>query len=195
LRPIKEAILIPISVTENVLFLGHKRKTGKKAFLFFSFYVINIDCKKRHMFVEVIMKFYHVAPEAQVEKIYGSGIQANEKGEIPIIALKDDFLLKKFIFDLYAHEVLRLDVYCLFEITQEGVEGSLFEADINNIFSDSFKISKQPHIERKYLKPFKTDESYEGMGLIEGVFPVENKDKFTDKYKRKVLEYLKEIAE
>lgn len=139
------------------------------------------------------MKFYHVAPEAQVEKIYGSGIQANEKGEIPIIVLKDDFLLKKFIFDLYAHEVLGVDVYCLFEITPEGVEGSLFESNIDSIFSDSFKISKQPHIERKHLMPFKTDESYEGMGLIEGVFPVENKDNFTKKYKRKVLEYLKEL--
>jgi hypothetical protein len=141
------------------------------------------------------MKFYHVAPEAQVEKIYGSGIQANKKGEIPIIALKDDFLLKKFIFDVYAHEVLRVDIYCLIEITGEGFEGPLFEANINNIFSDSLKISKQPHIESRYLKPFKTDESYAGMGLIEGVFPVENKDKFTEKYKRKVLEYLNEVAE
>lgn len=146
------------------------------------------------MFVEVIMKFYHVAPEAQVEKIYGSGIRTNEKGEIPIIALKDDFLLKKFIFDVYAHEVLELDIYCLFEIRQEGIEGPLLEANINSIFSDSFKIAKQPHIERKYLMPFKTDESYAGMGLIEGVFPVENKDKFTEKYKRKVLEYLKEVV-
>jgi hypothetical protein len=146
------------------------------------------------MLVEVIMKFYHVAPEAQVEKIYRNGIQANEKGEIPIITLKEDFLLKKFIFDLYAHEVLRVDIYCIFEITQEGFAGPLFESNINSMFSDSFKISKQPHIERKSIIPFKTDESYAGMGLIEGVFPVENKDKFTDKYKQKVLEYLKEVA-
>ena len=140
------------------------------------------------------MKFYHVAPEAQVEKIYGSGIQANEKGEIPIIALKDDFLLKKFIFDLYAHEVLKVDIYCIFEVIAEGFTGPLIESDISSIFSDSFKISQQPYIERKYLIPFKTDESYEGMGLIEGVYPVENKDKFTEKYKRKVLEYLKEVV-
>jgi len=141
------------------------------------------------------MKFYHVAPETQVEKIYGSGIQANEKGEIPIIELKDDFLLKKFIFDLYAHEVLNVDIYCILEITPEGLAGPLIESNINSIFSDSFKISQQPYIERQYLVPFKTDESYEGMGLIEGVFPVENKDKFTEKYKRKVLEYLKEVVE
>lgn len=145
--------------------------------------------------MEVIMKFYHVAPDAQVEKIYGSGIQANEKGEIPVIALKDDFLLKKFIFDLYAHEVLKVDFYCIFEITTEGFEGSLFESDIKSMFSDSFKIAKQPHIEWKDLIPFKTDDSYEGMGLIEGVYPVENKDKFTEEYKRKVLEYLNEVAE
>ncbi|UCH95576.1 MAG: hypothetical protein JSV88_01680 [Candidatus Aminicenantes bacterium] len=141
------------------------------------------------------MKFYHAAPEANIEKIFASGIRANQKGEIPIIVLKDDFLLKKFIFDVYAHEVLGLDVYCLFEIKEEGIRGPLFEANINSIFSDSFKISKQPQIERKHLMPFKTDESYEGMGLIDGVFPVENKDKFTDQYKRKVLEYLKEVVE
>lgn len=141
------------------------------------------------------MKFYHVAPETQVEKIYGSGIQANEKGEIPIIALKDDFLLNKFIFDLYAHEILGVDVYCLFEIIQEGLEGALSDSDIDNIFSDCFKVSGQQSIDRNHLRPFKTDESYAGMGLIEGVFPVENKDKFTDNYKQKVLEYLKEVAE
>ena len=142
-----------------------------------------------------MMKFYHVAPEAQVEKIYRNGIQANEKGEIDIIALKEDFLLKKFIFDLYAHEVLRVDIYCIFEITPEGFDDPLIESNINSIFSDSFKISKQPHIERKALIPFKTDDSYEGMGLIEGVYPVENKDKFTEEYKQKVLEYLKEVME
>jgi hypothetical protein len=48
LKPIKEAILIPISKAGNVLILGHKRKMGKKAFLFFSFYAINIDGKKHH---------------------------------------------------------------------------------------------------------------------------------------------------
>ncbi|MGD2088084.1 MAG: hypothetical protein PVH61_18030 [Candidatus Aminicenantes bacterium] len=141
------------------------------------------------------MKFYHVAPEAQVEKIYRSGIQANERGEIPVIALKDDFLLKKFIFDVYAHEVLKVDIYCIFQVIPEGFAGPLSESNINSIFSDSFKICQQAHIERKDLIPFKTDDSYQGMGLIEGVYPVENKDKFTDAYKRKVLEYLKEVVE
>ena len=141
------------------------------------------------------MKFYHIAPEARLNTIYNSGIRADDKGEIPIIVLKDDFLLKKFLFDVYAHEVMGLDVYCLFEINQQGVDGPLFEANINSIFSDSFKISKQPHILRKHIKPYKSEESYEGMGLIEGMFPVENKDKFTDQYKRKVLEYLKEVVQ
>ncbi|MCP5048282.1 MAG: hypothetical protein GY940_14015, partial [bacterium] len=50
-------------------------------------------------------------------------------------------------------------------------------------------------IERKFLTPFIADQSYEGMGLIEGVLPVENRDKFTDEYKKKVLEYIKEVAE
>jgi hypothetical protein len=147
------------------------------------------------MFVEVMMKFYHVAPEGQVEKIYRSGIEANEKGEIPVIALKDDFLLKKFIFDLYAHEVLKVDIYCIFEIIPGGFTGPLLQSNIDSIFSDLFKIAKQPQIQRPDLIPFKSDDSYEGMGLIEGVYPVENKDKFTKEYKQKVLEYLREVVE
>ncbi len=140
------------------------------------------------------MKYYYAAPETEANNIYNKGITANTRAEIPIIALKDDFLLKKFIFDLYAHEVLGVDIYCLFEIQAEGVNGPLFDTSIKNIFSETFKVVKQPRIDRQYIIPFETEENYEGMGLIEGVFPVENKDKFTDEYKRKVLEYLKELG-
>jgi len=140
------------------------------------------------------MKYYHVAPENEVDKIYNNGIYANKKNEIILVVLKDDFLLKKFLLDVYAHEELGVDTYCAFEIKPEGVQGPLFETGINSIFSDSYKASKQPHIESKYLKPFNAEESYQGMGLIEGVFPVENKDKFTDEYKHQVLEYLKEVG-
>jgi len=141
------------------------------------------------------MKFYHIAPEDQLSSIYNQGILADSKGEITIIVLKEDFLLKKFIFDVYAHEELGLEVYCLFEIKEQGIEGPLYSVEINSIFSDSFKISKQEKIEREFIVPFKSDENYEGMGLIDGMYPVENKDKFTDEYKRKVLEYLKEVVQ
>jgi hypothetical protein len=90
---------------------------------------------------------------------------------------------------------LKVDIYCIFEITPEGFSGPLVQSNIDSIFSDSFKIVKQPQIQRPDLIPFKTDDSYEGMGLIEGVYPVENKDKFTEEYKQKVLEYLKEVAD
>lgn len=140
------------------------------------------------------MKYYHVAAENEVDKIYNNGIYANKKNEIILVVLKDDFLLKKFILDVYAHEELGVDTYCAFEISPTGVEGPLFETNIKSIFSGSYKASKQPHIESKYIKPFKGEETYEGMGLINGVFPVENKEKFTDEYKHQVLMYLQEVG-
>jgi len=138
------------------------------------------------------MKFYHIAKESDLSNIFSKGIYPNEKGEIFLIVLNDDFIMKKFIFDVYAHEYLDVNEYCAFEVSESGVEGPLFDTGINSIFSDSFRASKQQKIERKHLKLFKTEENYEGMGLIEGVFPVEHKDKFTDEYKRKVFEYLKQ---
>jgi len=140
------------------------------------------------------MKFYHVAPEKEVSDIFNRGIYPNEKGEITIIVLNDNFLMNKYIFDLYAWEVLGVDIYCAFEIQQHGIEGVLSDSGIDSIFSASYKVTKQKSIDRKYLKPFKSVESYEGMGLISGVFPVENKDKFTPTYKQKVLDYLSEVA-
>jgi hypothetical protein len=139
------------------------------------------------------MKFYHVAKEKELSNIFSKGIPSDEKGEIILIVLKDDFMMKKFILDVYAHEELRLDTYCAFEVLEQGVEGPLFNSGINSIFADSFKVSRQQRIDSKYLKLFKSGESYGGMGLMEGMFPVEHKDKFTDEYKKKVLEYLKQV--
>ena len=147
------------------------------------------------MKTEVNMIFYHPAPEKELNKIYNDGIHANDQGEIPLIVLKEDFMLKKFIFDLYAYEIMGVEVYCLFEIKAQGIEGSFFDAKIDSIFTDSFKVLHQAHIARKFIKPFQTEESYQGMGLIEGMFPVENKDKFTAEYKQKVLEYLNQVSE
>lgn len=140
------------------------------------------------------MKYFYIAPEKQQNDIFQKGIHANESGNITLVVLKDDFLMKKFVFDMYAYEELKLDVYCLFEIAEEGVEGPLFDSQINSLFSDSYKNSKQIHIQPQYLSNYKTDENYQGMGLEKGVFPVEYKDKFTDTYKRKVLEYLEEVV-
>lgn len=139
------------------------------------------------------MKFYHVAPEKQVSNIFNSGIYPDAKGEIKIIVLKDNFLMTKYVLDMYAFEELGVDIYCAFEVSGEGIPGALTASTIKSIFSDSYKVTKQECIERNYLKPFTSGESYEGMGLINGVFPVENKDKFTPEYKQKVLEYLSEV--
>jgi hypothetical protein len=141
------------------------------------------------------MRFYHPAPEKELNKIYNDGIQANDRGEIPLIVLKEDFMLKKYIFDLYAYEIMGVDVYCLFEIKAQGIEGTLSNATIDNTFAGSFKVLHQANIARKFITPFQTEESYQGMGLIEGMFPVENKDKFTVEYKQKVLEYLNQVSE
>lgn len=140
------------------------------------------------------MKFYYIAPEEKLNSLFQDGIQADEKGNIVLIVLKEDFLMKKFVFDVYAYEVLKLDVYCLFEVAGDAVEGPLFDTGIDNLFANCFKESKQQHIPAANLSPFKTDENYQGMGLEAGVFPVENKDKFTGTYKQKVLEYLKEVV-
>ncbi len=140
------------------------------------------------------MKYYHIAPEKELSNIFTKGVLKNKKGEIIIITLKEEFMLKKFIFDVYAHEELKVDTYCAFEISEKGIEGPLFKTAINSIYSDSYKVTMQHLIDKKFLKFFKSGETYGGMGLLEGVLPVEHKDKFTELYKRKVLEYLKEVV-
>jgi hypothetical protein len=141
------------------------------------------------------MKFFYVAPDTEVDAIYSSGVSARGRPEIPIIALSETFLMTKYIFDVYAHEVLNVDIYCAFEVLEEGLETAPVDSPVNHFFKDVFKMINQQHIERKFLKPFKSDQTYEGMGLIDGVFPVENRDKFTNHYKKKVLEYIKGVKE
>lgn len=141
------------------------------------------------------MKYYYVAPDAEVDRIFNSGIDMRGTPKIPIIVLHDSFLMTKYIMDVYAHDILETDVYCAFEIDMKGIETPLFESEIQHIFKDVFKVVLQEQIARKHLKPFKTDTSYEGMGLIDGVFPVENREKFDDAYKQKVLEYIKGVGE
>lgn len=141
------------------------------------------------------MKYYYVAPESEIEMLFTSGITAKGKPEITIIALNDNFLMTKYILDVYAYEVLGVDVYCAFEIMKEGVDTALFNSPIKNTFSEVFKVIYQGHIKKQFLRTIKTDHSYEGMGFIEGVFPVENRDRFTDEYKNKILEYIRELGE
>lgn len=136
------------------------------------------------------MRYFYLAPENELSTIFTKGIKADENGEIKIIVLKDDFLMDKFIFDVYANEVLGLEAYCLFQILLSGVGDELSDSDEEHIFSSCFKTLKQEVIERQFIAPYKSDTSYEGMGYEEGVFPVENKEKFTPDYKQKILEYL-----
>jgi hypothetical protein len=140
------------------------------------------------------MRYFYLAPEDQLSSIYTTGIKADQHGEIRIITLREDFLMDKYIFDVYAYDVLGLDIYCLFHILPEGCEGEIVDSNINHIFASVFKILKQESIERKYIAPYQSLTSYEGMGLVEGVFPVENKEKFTLLYQQKILEYLKAIG-
>lgn len=139
------------------------------------------------------MRYFYLAPEEEQSSIFTGGITADHRGEIKIIQLKDDFLMDKFIFDMYAFEVLGLDIYCLFQVLYNGISGEITDSDIDHMFSKSFKILKQEKIDRLFIAPYKSDTRYEGMGLEEGMFPVENKDKFTPQYKQKILEYLKAL--
>lgn len=144
---------------------------------------------------EVHVRYFYLAPEEELSSIFSDGITADENGEIKIILLKDDFLMDKFIFDLYAYEVLDMEIYCLFQVLYSGIAGEIMDSDIDHMFAKSFKILKQEKIDRQFIAPYKSETGYEGMGLEEGVFPVENKDKFTPQYKQKILEYLKALDE
>ncbi len=140
------------------------------------------------------MRYFYLAAEKDLNSIYNNGITADNKGEIKIIVLKDDFLMDKTIFDMYAYEVLGLDIYCLFQILESGIRSEILDSNINHLFSDSFKVIKQETIEEKYIAPYESDVNYEGMGLVEGVLPVENPTKFTPSFKQKILEYLKALG-
>ncbi|MCP4215164.1 MAG: hypothetical protein GY765_10925 [bacterium] len=139
------------------------------------------------------MRYFYSALEKDLSSIYHNGIKADQNGDIKIIILKEGFLMDKFLFDVYADEVLNVDIYCLFIISEKGIRSELIDRPIDHIFSGAFKILKQDHIETEYLSPYISDVNYEGMGLEPGVLPVENRDKFTPDFKQKILEYLKAL--
>lgn len=138
------------------------------------------------------MKYYYVVAEHHGNKVAEEGIKCDERGIIDIIALKDTFLMDKFVLDVYAYEVLGLEEYSLFEVSIKGIVGQLIASDIDNLFSGFFKVLIQPFISSKHLKRITTDR-YEGMGLDVGLHIVENKEKFNDEYKKKILSYYHEI--
>jgi hypothetical protein len=107
--------------------------------------------------------------------------------------VKDTFQMYKFVLDVYAYEVLGLDEYCLFEIALPAISGQVVENDIDNLFVDFFKILIQPAVEPQYLKRITTNR-YEGMSLDVGIHFVENKEKFTTAYKKKILSYYRGLG-
>ncbi len=141
------------------------------------------------------MRYFYLAPENELSTIFTRGINADEKGEIKIIVLKEGFLMDKFIFDVYAHEVLGLETYCLFQVLYNGIGGILSDSDEEHIFSDCFKKLRQDVIDIEFIAPYRSKTSYEGMGYEEGVFPVESKEKFTPDYKQKIRDYLSALAD
>lgn len=136
------------------------------------------------------MRYFYLAPENELNEIFTGGIKAGEGGVIKLIALKDDFLMDKFIFDVYAYEVLGLEEYCLFQVLYSGISGEISGSGTAHLFSDCFKVLSQESIDRQFIAPYKSETSYGGMGFEEGVFPVETKEKFTPNYKQKIREYL-----
>ncbi len=139
------------------------------------------------------MKYYYIVPEQQSNRIAEEGIKCDKRGLIDLVAVKDTFLLYKFVLDVYACEVLGLEEYCLFEIALPAISGQVVENDTDNLLVDFFKILIQPAIEPEHLKRISTDR-YEGMGLDVGIHLVESKEKFTKAYKKKVLSYYRELG-
>ncbi|MCK5058591.1 MAG: hypothetical protein KAT34_18190 [Candidatus Aminicenantes bacterium] len=141
---------------------------------------------------EIDMKYYYVAAEQYGNRIAEEGIQCDESGVITVITLKDTFLMDKFVLDVYTCEVLGLEEYSLFEISLKGIAGELLDSNIDNLFSEFFQVLTQPFISPGFLKRI-TTYRYEGMGLDIGLHIVENKEKFDDEYKKKILGYYHEI--
>ncbi len=136
------------------------------------------------------MRYFYLAPETELKTIFTNGIKPNEKGEINVIVLRDDFVIDKFMFDLLAHEIHGLNVYCLFTVLLSGIDCEVEPTSIRHIFSGCMKVLRQKSVDPKYLAPYKYDANFESMGYEAGVFPVENKDKFTSDYKKKIFEYI-----
>ena len=132
------------------------------------------------------MKYFYAAPVHEGNTISEEGIKSDDRGVIELIALKEGFLMQKFVFDVYSSEVIGSDEYSLFEISPEGIVGQITKTDKENFLADFFIVVMQPFIETVHLKRLTTDR-YEGMGLDIGIHLVENKEKFTDDYKQKIL--------
>lgn len=139
------------------------------------------------------MRYYYLAPENQLRTIYSRGVSASADGYIRIIVLEDSFLMDKYLFDVIAWEIMNLDVYCLFQISEQGIEGRLEPEVSSHLFAPVLFKLIQGCIDSKFVSPYPSNTSYEGMGLETGVFPIENKDKFTDEFKQKILDYLKAL--
>lgn len=137
------------------------------------------------------MRFFYCSSSDKVNEISQNGVNSNEDGFIPIIMLDEKFLMYQFVVDSYAFEMLGFKEYCFFEIDQRGIIGKINQLDTEDIFAPFYKIVKQDFIEKEYLIPQITDR-YDSMGFDIGVFLVENKHNFNDKYKKKVLEYAEE---
>jgi hypothetical protein len=138
------------------------------------------------------MKYYYVAPVNESNRVAEEGIRADGKGVIRIIVLKDSFIMDKFVLDVYANEIMGLEEYSYFEILFNGISGQLIDSISDNLFAEFFQILIQPLIKPEFLKRPTTDR-YEGMGLDVGIHLVENKEKFDDDYKKKILSYYHEI--
>ncbi len=137
------------------------------------------------------MKFFYCSEAAKVNEISQNGITAGDDRTIPIIALDERFLMYQFVVDAYAYEVLEIEEFCFFEISPKGIVGEIGNLKTNDIFAPFYKMLKQNSIDKEHLTPQVTDR-YESMGFGTGVFLVENKQNFSDSYKRKILEYAKE---
>ena len=138
------------------------------------------------------MKIFYCAHAEKVGKIAQDGIMADEDGTIPVIVVDKMFLMSKFVVDSYAFEILGIEEYCYFEISPKGISGKIIDTSISDMFSPFYKLLKQHSIQKQFLTPQMTDR-YESMGLGTGIFLVENKDKFNETYKKKILEYAEEL--
>jgi hypothetical protein len=136
------------------------------------------------------MKYYYIAPDSQLKNILESGIKADADKIIKIVTFRDDFVVLKYVFDIFAYEILHHDYYILFKIVEKGIQMPLLDSISKSKLAVFFKSISQPAIDRKYIELIPSDDNFQSMGLENGIFPVEHKEKFTDRYKQKILDYL-----
>ncbi len=135
------------------------------------------------------MRYFYLGSETQLSSIFNKGILADSQGEIRLIVLKEGFLMDKFVCDVIASEIYKWDVYCLFCVQEGAILSELNDCVLGHPFETVIKVLKQEGIPRDLIEPYKSDTDYQGMGLMPGIFPVENKEKFTPTYIQKILEY------